>query len=335
MTDCNTYQRKYVIVTGMGRSGTNMVLDILDQHPNTFCRNEPNALKSGPITALEEGFFLQETKANFSQRWYDAIMETSQCNGGRDRFLASKKYFRSAAHAVIGQAIMSRSKLRRMVLPAERNDQWPCPAAYFDPPAQKAALPVLKILMCPGWITAAHPQVPAQHVLHIVRNPLGFVQSWWKRYVMRNPGGPEQVYADNRPSVRSIRQFYGKTEPLPDKFTLRNLVASELWRWRYVNERMQSTLAGSPRYMRLDYEMAVADRLETARKLYGFAGLDMPDKTLSRIAGMRNTLFAKHSPDGLDQDLIEDAIHEVMDDSRHTAVAYGTSGHHTRVHKAP
>lgn len=307
--------QKHILVVGHGRSGTNMVLDLLDCHPDTFCRNEPNELVGTAFTDLGDAMFPEPDRAGFEANWRRSIARTIRASGARDRFVTDKDYFRSDWRARIGQSLMSRGKIRACLLPRSGGkvvEEWPCPGLYYDSAAQARALPVLKILLCPAWTLRAHDLIPSQHVVHVVRRPQGFIQSWWGRYVTGIGGGPEKVFADNQPSLIRILKYFGHTQDMAPAYSLEALVASELWRWRYVNEVMLAQLSGSPRYLKLAYEEVMADKLHWAKNIYGFAGLEMTPASRHAVKTMENTLFGARKPDGLDPALVADAIEQVM-----------------------
>lgn len=308
----------HVLVVGHGRSGTNMVLDLFDCHRMTFCRNEPNELTGSAFTGLGDPMFGDPAPSDFATRWHDAVARTIRASGARDRFGTDKDYFRSDLRARLGQAVMSRTRLRVRLLPRQDGvpvEEWPCPGLYYDREALARALPVLKILLAPAWTRHAHDLFETQRVVHVVRPPGAFAQSWWSRYVTGIGGGPEQVFADNQPSLARILAHFGRAEEMPQGYSLRALLISELWRWRYMNEVLAKALSGSERYLIVPYQSVMKERTLWAKKIYGFAGLEMPQDAQQKVAAMQNTLFAKRKPDGLEPDLIAEAVEEVMTDS--------------------
>jgi len=62
----NSSNRKYVIVTGHGRSGSNLILDMLDCHEATFCRNESNKLKSSKLSRLPTPLLAEDLDSDFN-----------------------------------------------------------------------------------------------------------------------------------------------------------------------------------------------------------------------------------------------------------------------------
>lgn len=308
----------HVLVVGHGRSGTNMVLDLFDCHPNTFCRNEPNELVGSAFRALGDPMFQNPVPDDFLARWQAALAHTVKCNGDRDRFGTDKIYFRSEIRAKIGQKIQSRRRVRNLFLgkrAGQAPEEWLCPRFHYDPAAQARALPVLKILLAPAWISLTHAQDPNQYVVHVLRDPQDFIQSWWGRYVTGIGGGPEQVFADNQPSLARILAHFKRPDEMPQSYSMSNLIVSELWRWRYMNEVVMDQLSGSERYIRVLYDAVMSDQAAWAERLYDFAGLEMTPASQTAIGGLQNTLFRARKSDALDPALVTDAITQVVQGS--------------------
>jgi hypothetical protein len=308
----------HVLVVGHGRSGTNMVLDLFDCHRMTFCRNEPNELHGSAFTGLGDAMFGDPEPPDFAARWQQAVQQSIRSNGARDRFGTDKDYFRSDLRARLGQAVMARARLRARLLPRQDGlpvEEWPCPGFHYDHAALARALPVLKILLAPAWTLRAHDLFETQRVVHVIRRPEGFIQSWWSRYVTGIGGGPDRVFADNQPSLARILAHFGRADEMPESYSLRALLVSELWRWRYMNEGLAERLSGSERYLPVPYEAVMADRTDWAEKIYAFAGLEMTEETRAQVEAMRNTLFGERKSDGLEPDLVAAAVDEVTADS--------------------
>lgn len=308
---------RHLIIAGHGRSGTNMVLDLFDCHRETFCRNEANKLVGTAFTGLGDGMFMSPHSDDFAVHWRDAIATTARTSGSRDRFVLEKSYFRSPLRARIGQGFMSRAKLRACILPRLNGkivEQWPCPSFYYARELLSEAFPVIKIHLVPAWYIKAHEAFPSQRLIQVIRRPEKFIQSWWSRYVIGIGGGPEKVFADNQPSLRKILEYFGRQDEIPRHYSLEGLLASELWRWRYMNEMIFDNLSHSDRYMLVPYECVMNDRLRWAEEMFEFAGLDMAAECRRKITDMQNTLFKKRK-DGLESSLVDPVVEQVLADS--------------------
>ncbi|MEM1159460.1 MAG: sulfotransferase [Pseudomonadota bacterium] len=307
----------YVIVTGHGRSGSNMLLDILNEHPRTLCRNEPDAMENSPMRALPDGFFDGDMGPGFPDALRDTLTSAMLRTSVRDHFgLKDKIWFRSTLRARLGQELV-RNKHTRRILAAFasdlRSDEWSVPAFYMDRSALDRVLPVFKILLISGWIVQSHARHPGQKVLHILREPASFLQSWYNRYIQRHTSGVEQVYATNCTTLPQILAHFGARSDCDNGFSLENLIETELWRWRYMNELPLQTIGTSERYKLVGFQDVSARGQDTIRDIYAFCGLDLDDVTWGRIDALTNRMFPKTSTrpfEGLDvQSIIDRVLH--------------------------
>ena len=75
--------KRYVLITGQGRSGTNWLLEILDQSRQTHCRNEPNGCAGSALSALPLGqMSCPEQEAKLESAWDAAIIRASSRSFG-------------------------------------------------------------------------------------------------------------------------------------------------------------------------------------------------------------------------------------------------------------
>src|SRR5262249_7473253 len=122
----------YVLIAGCGRSGTNWLLDILNQSRQTHCRNEPNQCAGSALAALPRGFApCPLLDAELERGWDEAIARACRSFGHADHPIDVKKDHYSGAAQRMGLVRIARGKrLRRVlgsVLPSFRRQEWPIP----------------------------------------------------------------------------------------------------------------------------------------------------------------------------------------------------------------
>lgn len=308
---------RYVVIIGRGRSGTNLALDVLDTHPRTLCRNEANRIPGAALNALPLDF--EDTRAaEWSlSAWHAALGESALCHGARDRSRRDyKSYYRGPAGRFLCEYALPRQKLRR----ALRNigllraiNEWRVDWAFARDPAHLPALPVFKILTQPHWILRTHARDPGQHVIHMVRDPAGFIASWLNRYVA--PRGGEKVFADNLATLDLILDALGGDFASGRAFSEAALIESELWRWRYMNDTVFSTLSGSERYRLWPYDTVLAQPAAKGTEAMTWLGLDIDGGTRTRMSQMENTLFAKPHARKIDAAETRALAHHVLEGS--------------------
>lgn len=325
----------YVIIAGHGRSGSNRLLDAFDCHETTNCRNEPNEVPGGVFARLEDGFFESDLRPGFEERWRAAVEAARLRFSGRDRLAGLiKSYHRPIIGRLFSDIVLKRARLRRafgIVAPRLKSDEWLGHPLHLKSDVLAEALPVFKIVLNQGWMTATHSADDNQRVVHNIRRPKAFLRSWRSRYVA--PTGPEKVYANNLATLDRILVHFG--EPAWDRrsFSEPALFETELWRWRYVNETLFAALSQSARFTISRYEDFDVDPLDEAKRLFAFAGLAFEPRHAERVSALRNTLFAekKRAP-MIDESAMAEIMHRVLGGSKMIAAVYGGVDALTRQH---
>jgi hypothetical protein len=312
---------QHVVVTGHGRSGTNLVLDLLDASANTICRNEANEIPDACLNRLEPGYFPPETQD--AEVFWALLNDSIYYRSNRDRFRYwHKNFYRQTLLQSTYLNMLQHSHLRKALHPLTAGKEWKLPDGIYNRQAVAAAVAVHKILLWPGRLLSAHEALDKLKLIHVIREPEGFLQSWYGRYVLHHPNGGEQVFADNRSSVVRIMSCFGRdAETLyAGGYTLKALLESEMWRWRYANEVMFDALSGSQRYLLVTYADAVHRKSEVAEKLANFCGVQFDEGMRKRIGQNENTLFANRKQHLLDPTLVDEVSHRVLESSTLSAV---------------
>lgn len=309
-------EMQHVIVTGHGRSGTNLVLDLLDTSPHTICRNEANEIRDACLNQLEPGFFPPETQD--SDVFWTLLNKSIYYRSNRDRFRYWHKEFYNQAPLQSAYLGMLRyAHLRKALHPWQSGKEWRLPEGIYDKQSVAAAVAVHKILLWPGRLLTAHSALEQLRIVHVIRNPEDFLQSWYARYVLERSGGPEQVFRDNHPSANRIMSYFGRDGQAlySDGFELEALIESEMWRWRYVNEILFKSLKDSQRYLIITYSDATRRTVDVAERLTDFCGLEFSSQMRARIQHNENTLFARRKKYSLNPELAKSTVRRVLSDS--------------------
>ena len=280
--------RDYVAIGGFGRSGSNFILKMFDAHEMTHCRNEPNDLEQGALSDLW-AFFPEDLIREFADLWPIALDRVATTVSARDDLPAQNKLFlKKGIVSRLASWLQSKRRGRKLL---GLEEEWPCPAAIYDTDLQAKALPVLKIMLDSGGLRKAHDIMPGQHVVHLIRRPDGFLNSWLNRYVLDAGEGHHKVWSENQASLTRILAYFDEDPTRCSQYSSAALIESELWRWRYLNESLLK-LSPSSRYKLVTYEAAKAAPLKIAQDLYDFAGLDFGSQHQQRIAAIKNRRFA-------------------------------------------
>ena len=108
-------------------------------------------------------------------------------------------------------------------------------------------------------------------MVHIVRHPAGFLNSWMGRYLELHDANT--VAAKNRTRLHSIASENPIWANLFGDIDAMSVEASELWYWRYANETIYDEGCQLPNYRALTYEELAAEPVRLTRQFYSLAGL--------------------------------------------------------------
>ncbi len=151
-------------------------------------------------------------------------------------------------------------------MPTLRRGEWPVPPWLMNRQRLREALLVMKLAQVPGWAQWVLENRPDSHVVHIVRHPGGFLNSWRRRYL----AGKDEALVRSKNNARLARildlhpAWNDRLGPI-DKMTVDE---SELWYWCYASETIHNAGAERPNYTIVTYEQLAADPVAGARRLY-------------------------------------------------------------------
>jgi hypothetical protein len=322
---------RYVLLAGSGRSGSNRLLDAFDRHERVVCRSEVFGLKDGEFRRLPQRNFADDVTAGEILGWTAAVDRARGRRSWRDRAdILDKTFLRPRALAWIGQSVMGRKRAREMlgrVVPGIGGAEWTLPRLYRDDAALAATTLVMKGVRS-GWIVRMHDEDPRMRVLHNLRHPRDYLDSWMNRFVRRAGADPRRAFehAVAQGEIARMLDHFGVPHDILGTYSEEHLIEQELWLWRFHNEVPYIRLGGSERYRVVTYAGYDADPVGTMREAYAFAGLDFADRHAERIGGMRNTLFARPHAHRLDDALCDRLIDRVLGDSPLMDVFAGAPG---------
>jgi hypothetical protein len=228
----------------------------------------------------------------------------------------AKVHFRPVWLANAVHWATSKDKLRHVMgrTPLlETAQEWTLSSLYTDPAKLADALLVMKLNGGPSWTLFLHDTDPNAHIIHNIRDPRAYLNSWYNRFAMETD---LSEFEQHFPDVPRILAHFGRDDAdrLRD-LSKESLMEIELWRWRYTNETLHLGLAGSDRAITVTYADVDADPRAAAEKVYAFAGLEFNDEVAELVQTMRNTLFAKKHAVKLENALIDDLVDKVLDAS--------------------
>ncbi|MDJ0615307.1 MAG: sulfotransferase [Calothrix sp. MO_192.B10] len=260
----------YILIVGQGRSGTNWLLDILDASTTTHCRNEPNELETSLLAQLPAPTVKRSLDNNFGKQWDRSMSSAALKMSGRDRIDNTNKfYLYQGIFQWVGISLFSKKWLRLLassVMPQLNQPDWLIPWWFANSQALKEASTVLKLNQAPAWADWVLNNRPNTIVIHIVRHPGGFLNSWQKRYLKVND--TDEVKKANAKRLKQIADIDPYWAKLFGDIEAMEVDESELWYWRYASETIHAAGNHKPNYIRIIYEDLVSDTLKISKQIY-------------------------------------------------------------------
>lgn len=269
-----------IFIAGFGRSGTNWLLNLLDLHPSTHCRNEPDRLATSPFQRLPCNEHSAVTPETFAAAWDTAVRWACLRYGERDRMpRRHKSYLRDRTVDLGLWRVLEKRRVRSLLSvtsPSLRKAEWTVPWWLDAPDALSRARHVLKLNDRHYWFAWVMAQRPSSRIVHLVRHPGGVLQSWRKRWL-----GENDAAVVRRECIARLERISKVSPAWAERFGDLDEIptaAAELWYWRYSTEHMCRHGARTASYKRLLYEQLVADPVRELRDVYEFCGLSwQPD----------------------------------------------------------
>jgi hypothetical protein len=267
-----------ILLFGLPRSGTTWVGKILDSHPQTLYRHEPDSVRR-----LSMPLFPDASEA--SEAWASEIralvadmphMRESKVVGKTPLF--PKAYLSSPAFAMKRMGILSAKVGGRL------NSGFPVP---FLPRAERSGHGriVWKSIESLGRLGVVLDALDGAVAIHLMRHPCGYISS-----VLR--GEASRTFTDNRPSSDDYGLFemllaaestreYGLTLD-----ALRELTPEErlAWRWLLINEKAFEDTAAGGRAKIISYDALCRDPERVGQEMFQFVGLDWDAQTANFVA---------------------------------------------------
>lgn len=284
------------VIVGHGRSGTNWLLDILNASALTHCRNEAYACEGSAMARLLSSRSVVGLGEDELRRGWDAAVEAARSLRGSRDPIPGRKIWNDTFLRRWGIAQRLEGRRARRVLglfiPELSGDEWRMPRWLLgDNDRMASAFLVLKLVQAPGWAVWVLSHRPNTPVLHIVRHPGGFLNSWASRYLAdRERSCVARANEERLNQVVSADADFASLFGPPSEMGVEE---SELWYWRYSAEKIHAAGEGRPNYKLIVYEDLHGDFLRTAQEVYEFCGVPWDGDTETRVMDGRSPLEGK------------------------------------------
>ena len=123
---------------------------------------------------------------------------------------------------------------------------------------------------------------PNTFLIHVVRHPAGFLNSWKKRYYSTTE--PTKVLEKNHSRLLSIMQSDQSWNSRICDISKMSVQETELWYWVYCQEEIYHLGKESPNYKLIIYEDLCLNAVENMCKLFEMCGLPYSSEIKQRIS---------------------------------------------------
>lgn len=241
----------------------------------------------------DPGRAAREYPADFAHHWDQAMAHTARSLSGIENAPPVAKIWLRRPVGAWMIKLSRYTKVRRTlrwVYPPIGRMEWPLPNWVVDHEQLQRACMVLKLNQAPGWTVWMLKNRPTHRVIHNVRHPGGFLNSWRNRWLKKSD--QKDVLQRNRNRLRLVAEHdpvwaarFGDIEAM-------DVERSEIWYWRYSNEVIWEAGRTLAHYQLSVFEDVSQQPLESMRRLYEFADLPWNDQV---EAGVRaNTKASEH-----------------------------------------
>lgn len=266
-----------ILLFGMPRSGTSWLGKLLDSHPDTLYRHEPDTWKRMPIPRFPDCAD-SESYAGIVQSFVDDLPAIrAQRVAGRLPVFPKAYMSRAHTHALEASVHLARFGSRiHSDFPVLMHSS---ASAYTD---RRLVWKSIASLGRMGVIMNALPDAVG---IHLLRHPCGQIGSVLRGQSARN-------FSDNTPISEDYGIFNSVVDaPLGQTYDLslpglKALTPEErlAWRWVLINEKALRECRQSGRVLCLRYEDVCRDPLARIEDLFQFVGLNVVEQTRAFVS---------------------------------------------------
>lgn len=254
---------KLVVVTCAGRSGSKWMLRLMDFHPQTLCRNEPDRMTPA----------IKDASTPDWGEWEQLGMSIGPRIGFVDRPPAMPKdHMRGWVKATRADKLLYAHRFQKLT---GRHPEGRYPALFYNGEQTAQAQRVLKLINARHQVCRLLTETTHIPVIHMVRHPGGMLNSWLNRFA------PTKDESDLVDTQRQILRRIHDSDPAYEQITgpadALDLVELKLWSWRHAQDSILRLGAAHPRYISVVFEQLSSNALELMTPIYAMCGLEYTD----------------------------------------------------------
>jgi Sulfotransferase domain len=287
--------KKTILICGLGRSGTNILLDSLGLSGLTHCRNEPQAYPESPYKKLIVDNPEISSGEQIANNWHEALEWMESHWGDRDRIHPNaepKVYFQNWAWKLgIVQFILKKQKIRKglsILFPSLSGLEFQLPSWLLTKLWQTQTVNVLKTMDSTDkimpWLLKNNPDT---RVVLIIRHPLGFAQSLYKRFYTKK--SEAELNSSREKNIQLLKKRFESAKAngfqLPSlDFDSLDLFESVVWGWLFFNEISYQLYKSEPSVKIVCYEEILANPVKNLQSVFNHVELPWNDQIQAVIS---------------------------------------------------
>lgn len=255
-----------VLITCAGRSGSKWMLKMLDFHPQTLGRNEPNRMDRGLSDPDAE---------NWEQRALDSGARIGFVDLAPD---VVKDHARVWVKLTRADKLLYTRTLQRIL---GRHPEAGYPWLMYSPKRIAQGQRVMKIVNARYMICRVLEETTHIPVIHIIRHPGGMLSSWLTRFAPKQD--PDELMELQRGIYSRICERDPAYAQICGPVDGKELAELKVWCWRHAQEHMLRLGRAHPRYMQVTFEKLSQNPVEIMEPAYALCGLEFTDAIRTHI----------------------------------------------------
>jgi len=293
---------KLVVVTCAGRSESKWMLRLMDFHPQTLCRNEPDRMTPA----------IKDASVSDWAEWEHLGMSIGPRIGFVDRPPAMPKdYMRGWVKATRADKLLYAHRFQKLT---GRYPEGRHPGLFYNAERIAEAQRVLKLINARHLVCRLLTETDHIPIIHMVRHPGGMLNSWLNRFAPTK--GESDLINTQRQILRRIHESDPAYERITGPTDSLDLAELKLWSWRHAQDSILRLGAAHPRYISIVFEQLSSNALELMAPVYAMCGLEYTDamRELIRAETSRSKDIAGAWKDRLPREYVE-LVERVLESS--------------------
>ncbi|SLN69408.1 sulfotransferase family protein [Oceanibacterium hippocampi] len=271
-----------ILVIGSGRSGTTWLAKLLDSHPATLYRHEPDSIHMEDRLPFLPAADEVDDHVPLARDYLERLTEVRAAKTAGSLPLFSKSYrcrTRQSLHRLWVYGVKAAQRVAGPV-PVIAGATVPDLIREAD---REQIVPVVKSVNSLGRTTLFARARPSARVLHIVRHPCGHVASRLRG--LKAQLLQKNLFMDDIAALDEARER-GFTAETLNALSIEEQIACQ---WMIMNEKVMNEMDGRENYHVVSHDELCADTETRTREIFDFCDLSWNEQTAEFIQSLDAT----------------------------------------------